>query len=898
MKHFCVVSHTHWDREWYMPLELFKLKLVDLIDRLLVTLENQPSYIFHLDAQTVVLEDYLEYRPSQRDALRRFITEGRLVVGPWYLQNDFYLTSGESTIRNLLEGRRIADSFGKCGQVGYAADQFGNISQLPQILRDFGLDNFVFGRGLSEYDVGPNGEAIPQTTPSEFIWEGADGSQVLAVHMTFWYNNAQRFSENIETSKLLLECVEKQFEGVATTPYLLLMNGVDHLEAQDNLLPILETLQKDYDVRQYHMEAYIRQLQAYIAAHNVPLKTYKGELRRGRDLSLLKGTLSSRSYLKTANVRAQTMLECRLEPLYAMLQLYGAEPSAYSLDHFRYLWKNLIKNHPHDSICGCSRDEIHRHMEDNYARLAEACGEMLDRGVRELAEHMELVKADEDSYILLALNSTETAQSGVLKAVVDIPVSDGFSGFTITDADGRPVEYALLSKERAKRDVFSPVNLPGVLDVDRYTLYLYADGVRPFSAKGYRISRAAETPALCETLQTDSPVMENTCLKVTVYEDGRVDLYNKITAQTYTDILDVEETADYGDSYMYWNNGEPAIWGHDFPARVEVLEHNSYRQAVKITRDMQVPARFDFASQQRSEEQAVCTVELVLSIEKDSPLLHIGYALDNRAEDHRIRLICHTGIVSQISTADIPFDIVSHTIYDSYPTTKSRVFPNTSFALLEDAQRGFAVLTEGMHEYEHQDQTQSLAFTMVRATGSIVRDMETLEQIGGEQWVCPGNQCLRRLEGRVAIYTYTGGYLHAQVPQVSKQFRTPLLPYATSCDRKKFSGGRTAVQDTRLSELFYLPDANPSLQVADNTPAVEVTGEGILVTALKKAEDGQGIILRLLNYSAGEQTAVITADVYGSRTTMSEEGRTALGEGRLELTLRSKELATLRLIPR
>ena len=38
MKYFCVVSHTHWDREWYMPLEWFKLKLVDLIDHLLATL--------------------------------------------------------------------------------------------------------------------------------------------------------------------------------------------------------------------------------------------------------------------------------------------------------------------------------------------------------------------------------------------------------------------------------------------------------------------------------------------------------------------------------------------------------------------------------------------------------------------------------------------------------------------------------------------------------------------------------------------------------------------------------------------------------------------------------------------------------------------------------------------
>ena len=177
MKLFCVISHTHWDREWYMPLESMKLRLCDLIDRCLVILDEQPEYIFHLDAQTVVLEDYLDIRPEMRDKLRKYISEERLMVGPWYLQNDYYLTSGESTVRNLLEGRRIAEAFGHCDTVGYAPDQFGNISQLPQILKGFGIDNFIFGRGLDTRR--PDGSVMP----SEFIWEGADGTQALAVPM-------------------------------------------------------------------------------------------------------------------------------------------------------------------------------------------------------------------------------------------------------------------------------------------------------------------------------------------------------------------------------------------------------------------------------------------------------------------------------------------------------------------------------------------------------------------------------------------------------------------------------------------------------------------------------------------------------------------------------------------
>lgn len=108
----CVISHTHWDREWYMPLEQMRLRLVDLIDRCLALLEREPTYIFHLDAQTVVLEDYLAIQCDRRERMARMIADGRLSVGPWYLQNDFYLTSGEATVRNLLEGTRLAESFG------------------------------------------------------------------------------------------------------------------------------------------------------------------------------------------------------------------------------------------------------------------------------------------------------------------------------------------------------------------------------------------------------------------------------------------------------------------------------------------------------------------------------------------------------------------------------------------------------------------------------------------------------------------------------------------------------------------------------------------------------------------------------------------------------------------
>ena len=173
-KVFCIISHTHWDREWYMSFEKFRLKLVDLIDRLIGLIEEYPEYVFHLDAQTIVLEDYLEIRPQNREILKKYIQSGNIIIGPWYLQNDFYLTSGEATIRNLIEGTRLAEEFGACAKVGYAPDQFGHISQMPQILSNFGIDNYLFARGFSAYFRGEDGNNYRHWSPLEFKWRGPD----------------------------------------------------------------------------------------------------------------------------------------------------------------------------------------------------------------------------------------------------------------------------------------------------------------------------------------------------------------------------------------------------------------------------------------------------------------------------------------------------------------------------------------------------------------------------------------------------------------------------------------------------------------------------------------------------------------------------------------------------
>ncbi len=155
--HCVIVSHFHWDREWYRTFQGFRARLVDAVDRVLDLLAADPQYRFLFDGQTVLLEDYLAVRPERRGDLERVVRAGRVSIGPWYVQPDALLPCGEAHVRNLLRGRRVGRTFGPVSRVGYVPDSFGHPAQLPQLLAGFGMTTFVYWRGNGDEidDLGP-----------------------------------------------------------------------------------------------------------------------------------------------------------------------------------------------------------------------------------------------------------------------------------------------------------------------------------------------------------------------------------------------------------------------------------------------------------------------------------------------------------------------------------------------------------------------------------------------------------------------------------------------------------------------------------------------------------------------------------------------------------------------
>ena len=880
MKKFYVISHTHWDREWYMPFEQFRMRLVDLIDRLMEIVRANRSYRFHLDAQTIVLEDYLEIRPHKREELKEMISAGNIIVGPWYLQNDFYLTSGEATIRNLMIGRKIAAKIGGGDNIGYAPDQFGNIGQLPQILNNFGIDTFLFGRGYTFYLDEACIRPVPM--PPEFYWYAPDGSRCLAVVMPFWYNNAQRFSADPEKSLILLEENEKGFDDCGGCPLYLLMNGVDHLQPQEDLLAILDNLQarrQDIEIGQRTLAEYFDDLKLFIKKAQKKLPEHRKALNFGNDNRLLKGCWSTKSYLKTLNVRAQTKLENILEPLYAML--YAAGVNVYDGDKFMYFWKKLLRFHPHDSICGCSRDEVHAHMEDDFRRFDEAADDFLERGMLIAAEHMAEGSYGKNCYALTYVNTTERGADETCEAELYFPRTEGVNGFMIYDETGVVVEYELLKKYPSVKDVFSPVNLPGEIDTDNFQILL------PVSVPAMSFKRYFIVPGKVRHKKfCRARAAENKFYRLE-FINGTVFLTDKKSGRRYEDFIGFVSDTDTGDTYQYMppENG--------VRTKAELLgcrlSGSVFRPVMALTYRLRVPKKYDFEAGRPSVRMVDIHCSVSLTLTETTERIGISYRVDNRACDHRVRLYVRAAEKNSGFCADVPFDVVDCSVFESCPVTSNKSFCNSTI-VAEKCEGGITLFTEGLHEVEKEGDVFYL--TVVRATGLIYRPQAGAAAVG-KQWFVPENQELRSLTGRLGVFIGSGDAVKDGIFVRAKQFRVGLPCVFTSLDEKKYSGGRFAVQGAKWAELYYPEKLFPKASVDSCKPALCIGDDRIALSAYKKAEDGDSQVVRIWNMS-GESLSVpisVSGTIYQSD--MTEREGACLGKNQAIVRMRPKEIKTI-----
>ncbi|MGH8986315.1 MAG: alpha-mannosidase, partial [Acidimicrobiia bacterium] len=392
-----IVPHTHWDREWYAPFQEFRVQLVTLLDELLPLLERDLSYArFLLDGQTAVVDDYLEIRPDAAATLRRLAAAGRLSVGPWMILLDEFMVSGETIVRDLQAGIARATELGGAMPVGYLPDMFGHVAQMPQILRQAGLEHAVVWRGVPT-DI----------TQTAFWWEAPDGSRLRAEYLYGSYSNGRDLPD--DAKQLVARARSYELElGPAALPggAMLLMNGTDHQIPQPWLGRVVaeaNEIQDDY-------RFVVSSLPEYLAEQPTDgLATWRGELRSGARANVLMGVASNRVDVHQACAAAERALERRAEPLSALLR----PPDRYPDGLLDVAWRKLVLNSAHDSSCACSNDEVVDHVLVRY-REARQIGDSLTRD----ALHSLAADVDAPASSTVVANSTAADRGGLVRGFV------------------------------------------------------------------------------------------------------------------------------------------------------------------------------------------------------------------------------------------------------------------------------------------------------------------------------------------------------------------------------------------------------------------------------------------------------------------------------------------------
>lgn len=827
-----VVSHTHWDREWYLTFEEFRYHLVLAMDRLLELLEREPDYKLMLDGQVIPLLDYLAIRPEREEKVKKFVRAGRLLIGPWYVQPDEFLASGEALIRNLLLGHRIAQRFGSSMPEGYIPDTFGHIAQLPQILRGFGIETAFITRGA---DL-----ACDEAKGSEFRWRAPDGSEVFTHVFELGYCSGAFLAADpavpspttlglrerglISKEEPPLIALLHALQGRSKTGAVLLMNGCDHLAPQEDLLDVLCELNRGllgFRFRQGTLSDYARLLRT---APGLP--EVAGEFRVGKRNFVLPGVLSTRMYLKQRNFSIQTLLERYAEPLASFAYLFGRDLTSF----VQAAWELVLQNHAHDSICGTGIDPVHREMLLRFERAEAIAQRVVEEALGAIGALVEPPSPAAWEIPILVFNPCPWEREAEVAVAVaprspDATVQgreswDDLEGWALLDPEGKAVPFAVVGERLVSEDA-----LKGAKHVVKKVISFPAN-LPPLGFKLYRLVPGGGPAKEESTLVVGEKTLENEFYRLRIRDDGTLDLLDKQSGRRFSGLGFLEDAGDAGDEYNFSPPpNQRVITSQGCKAQVRLVEDLPWRATLRVDVMLRLPQGLREDRLGRDEKEILVPVTAYVSLGRGQRRVEVSLEVENNARDHRLRVGFASGIRSESAVAEDTFWVARRPVRppngEGWVEEPPHTHPQKSFVAVEDDQGGIAILNRGLPEYEVTEDG-IIYLTLIRSMGWLSRgDLSTRRGHAGPPYETPEAQCSGRHRFAYAVYTYRGTWEEAGVWKAAHAFAAPPV----------------GVQLTEIGK-GDLPVEGSFLQI---------TGVGLALSGVKKAERDDAIVVRLYN---------------------------------------------------
>ena len=618
--------HSHWDREWYREYEVFRLRLLRVFDNVLDMLSDNKIPSFYFDGQVSALMDYLELRPEKEDLIRELIKDKKLFIGPFYCLVDEFLTDGICFRKNLEIGLKIAKDFGCEDFIGYLADTFGHSVNVPSILKEYDIDKAVVWRGVGDL-------------PSEFKFDGVNTVNLVRGYFMDVFSSDKSIEEKAEFLKKNLDLIAQKSDKI-----LLLPIGADHLgipeDIEEQILSVNEQL-KDYEIKLGSIFDYF---------NKVKFKAkYNSELRDNSKTFILPGTYSARTKLKQLN----TMCSYKLD-IANKLQFNFGNKYEKSIE---YAYKLLLQNQAHDSICGCSTDEVHAENITRYNKILQIANTIIEEIRLSQDKNISVSFSNYNKYKLL-----EIERECIEPNTQVIASRQGFPTKLLHDTSKIPVTE------------------------DYTTIYTL-------------LKEFHQTKKDKDDLKVSETELGNSNIKIEV-KDGKINLYDK--KKCYKNFVEFVRYRDLGDTYNY----APDIADSGEIAQIKsasVIMDGNLRAAIRIETSF-FPVVVYLNKQSR-----LLNFKIKWSNLMTNRLWQVRFNFPKKV----------TEVQSEDMNELIKrkFD-PSYNLRENLPTDKGQeAMTNTAPMQRFAWANGFGVITKGLNEYEVFQ--NSLSITILRSIGII-----------------------------------------------------------------------------------------------------------------------------------------------------------------------------------
>ena len=832
---FPIIPHTHWDREWYFTTSRSKIYSLNHFKEIFDVLENNKNFShFLLDAQLSIIDDYLEFHPYDENRIKKLVTEGKLIIGPWYTQTDQMVISGESIIRNLYYGIERAKDFGAYMKTGYMPDSFGQSAQMPQLLNGFNIKYNTFKRGLGDSHYPKN----------EFYWESPDGSRVFNMYLDR-YGNFVYFTSEADSLNNLIAKLKEETDRRSLIGTLTLYNGEDQRPIRKNLPEIVEKLNELNPDSNFYIST-IDNVMEKAENNGFHYDTVKGEMTSGQFSRVHKSIYSTRADLKMKNNKNENLIVNISEPLSSIAYKSGFE---YENRVFEQAWKLMAENAAHDSIGMCNSDETNNSIEYRNDTVKSLMDNLNDLKMREIGSAI----PEKDIFQFQVYNFLPYRRSGVLKAEIFTPFTD----IEIYDTDGTVYESKVLKseklEERIKNKMKSEVGfntndnprwIKENVEIYKTELLIYLKDTLPL---GYRtlFMRKKESADKVYEYSTEMNEIENDLLNIRIQKNGSIIIKDKKNNLEKEGFLIFEDSGDAGDTYDYSEPYSDRILTNE-NSEIEILEteKNSLLNKIKYSVKMNIP--YNLTSREQKQDNIQIEFFVTLSLEKNSSLVKVDIEVENKAIEHRVRVLFRTGIESVESIADQQFGTIRRPVYlsevenwreNGWNEKPRTIEPMQSFVSLANDHENVSIITDCVREYQITgEKFDTIALTLFRSTpemGKAELKDRPGRASGMANWETPDANLLKNLKFNFAISIGKNEYSISKISNISKEYLTPFYCYQAA--------------EFKNVDIFFLMNKPEIQDVPFDYSIFSSENRNCILSTVKKAEKENALIIRVYN---------------------------------------------------